>query len=169
LFDGGQTRAVVRQNKSILQQNRLELDQLQQNARLAVEQDYLTREVSRQQVVAAQVAVDAGQINYNVALEKQRNGLINILDVLNAEVLLVTAQVQQVQAIYNFYIADAALQRDIGENDPQFVPNVPAARSNRKGRTGVQAVLSAPVQTVPDATPKSAAVAAIGNSAPGKP
>jgi outer membrane protein len=131
LFDGGQTRAVVRQNKALLEQQRRTLDQLQQNSRLAVEQDYLTREVSRQQVVAAQAAVDAGQINYNAALEKQRNGLINILDVINAEVQLVTAQVQQVQAVYNFYIADAGLQRDTGRNDPQYYPNVPAPRNSR--------------------------------------
>jgi outer membrane protein len=128
LFDGGNTHAVVKQNKAILDEDRRTLDQLQQNIRLSVEQDYLTREVSRQQVVAAQVAVDAGQINYNAALEKQRNGLINILDVINAEVQLVTAQVQQVQAVYNFYIADAGLQRDTGQNDTRYVPNVPRAR-----------------------------------------
>jgi hypothetical protein len=33
--------------------------------------------------------------------------------------------VSQVNAIYNFYVADAALQHDIGQNDPDYVPNVP--------------------------------------------
>jgi outer membrane protein len=161
LFDGGNTRAVVRENKAILEQDRRSLDQLQQNTRLAVEQDYLTREVSRQQVVASQTAVDAGQINYDAALEKQRNGLINVLDVINAEVQLVTAQVQLVQSVYNFYISDAGLQRDIGQNDPQYVPNVPQERRNRSKNTAPrsQTMLTSPTPTAPGMPAGSASTA----------
>ncbi|HZO86801.1 MAG TPA: TolC family protein [Chthonomonadaceae bacterium] len=125
LFNGGSTRAAVRESKATLEQERRTLDQLEQNVRLDVEQSYVTREQARQRIVASQTAVQAGQTNYNAALEKQRNGLINILDVLNAEAQLVNAQVNLVQAIYDFYIADARLQRDIGLNDPNYVPNVP--------------------------------------------
>jgi outer membrane protein len=163
LFDGGQTRAVVRENKAILEQDRRQLDQLQQDIRFAVEQDYLTREVSRQQVVAAQVAVDAGQANYDAALAKQQNGLINIVDVITAEVQLVTARVQQVEAVYNFYIADARLQRDIGQNDPKYHPNVPPMRTARNsGQTNrLPTALTAPDSTdkIASASPKAPASA----------
>ncbi len=129
LFDGGTTRAAVRSSKAILETDRRNLDALQQNVRLDIEQQYYTRELARLRVGAANVAVQAGQLNYQAALEKQRNGLVNILEVLNAQVQLITAQVQQVQAVYDFYIADARLVRDIGQNDAAFVPDIPGNRA----------------------------------------
>lgn len=125
LFDGGSSRAAVRDSKAQLEQQRRTLDQLQQSIRLNVEQSLRVREVARQRVQAAKVAVEAGQLNYQAALERQRNGLINILDVLNAQVQLVTAQVSLVQATYDFYISDAQLVRFVGVNDPEYTPRVP--------------------------------------------
>jgi outer membrane protein len=128
LFDGGNTRAAVRESKATLESERRTLDQLEQNVRLDVEQDYVTREQARQRVIATNTAVEAGQLNYNVVLEKQKTGLVNIPEVINAEVQLINAQVAQVQAIYDFYVANARLQRDIGVNDPVYLPKVPNAR-----------------------------------------
>ncbi len=125
LFDAGSSRAAVRDNKAQLEQQRRTLDQLQQSIRLNVEQSLRVREVARQRVQAAQIAVRAGQLNYEAALARQKNGLINILDVLNAQVQLVQAQVSLVQATYDFYINDAQLQRNIGVNDPEYRPQVP--------------------------------------------
>ena len=135
LFDGGTTRAGVRSSKAALETDRRDLDALQQNVRLDIEQQYYTRELARQRVQAANVAVQAGQLNYQAALEKQRNGLVNILEVLNAQVQLITAQVSQVQAIYDFYIADARLFRDIGQNDANFVPDIPGNRAPKRQYT----------------------------------
>ena len=73
-------------------------------------------------------AVIAADENYRAAFAKNKEGLINILEVINAEVQLINAQVQQVQAIYDYHIADAQLLRDIGLNDPIFLPRVPGAR-----------------------------------------
>jgi outer membrane protein len=117
LFNGGATRAAVREAEETLLQSRKNLDQLEQNIRLNIEQAYLTREQNRQQVQAAEEAVKAGQTNYQAASEKQKYGLVNILEVINAEVELVTAQVSLVQAQYDYYIADAQLQRFVGGND----------------------------------------------------
>ena len=131
LFDGGYTRAGIKDAKAILEQERRTLDQLQQTARLQVDQALQIREVARQRVAAAQDAVAAGELNYQAATAKQQNGLINVLEVINAQVQLTTAQVQSVQAIYDYYIADAMLQRDIGLNDPQYSPRIPGARPTR--------------------------------------
>jgi outer membrane protein TolC len=128
LFDAGNTRAIVNENKALMEQQRRTLDQLEQNVQLSVEQSYISREQARRQIVSAQTAVQASQLNYNVALEKQRNGLINVLEVITAEAQLVTAQVNLVVALYDFYIADAALRRDTGLNDPQYLPKVPGVK-----------------------------------------
>ena len=120
LFDGGLTRAGIKDAKAVLEQERRSLDQLQQTVRLQVDQALQVREVARQRVAAAQDAVAAGELNNQAAVAKQQNGLINVLEVINAQVQLTTAQVQLVQAIYDYYIADAMLQRDIGLNDPDL-------------------------------------------------
>ena len=125
LFDAGATRAVVRENRAQWEQDKRSLDQLQQAIRLNVDQSYSSREQAKQRLIAANVAVAAGQENYRAADAKQKNGLINILEVINAEVQLVNAQINQVQAIYDYYIGDARLQRDVGLNDPIYLPRVP--------------------------------------------
>ena len=93
-----------------------------------MEQAYTIREQARQRVSAAQLAVDAAVNNFKVAQEKQRNGLVNIPEITLAENQLVIAKVAQVQAIYDFYIADAQLKRATGVNDPIFLPKVPGAK-----------------------------------------
>ena len=131
LFDGGNTRAGVRASKAGLEAERRSLDQLQQGIRLNVEQSYLDKEQARQRYVAAASAATASKANYEAAQERLRRGAVNILDVLNAEVQYVNAQVSLVQAVYDFYIADARLLRDTGLNDPSYVPNVPGAKPPR--------------------------------------
>jgi outer membrane protein len=129
LFDAGNTRAVVRENRAAWEQEKRTLDQLQQNVRLNVDQSYSAREIAKQRVVAANVAVAAANENYQAALAKNKEGLINILELINAEVQLINAQVQQVQATYDYHVADAQLLRDTGLNDPIFLPRVPGATS----------------------------------------
>ncbi len=128
LFDGGSSKAAVRAAEAQLAIQERTLDQLEQNARLAVEQDYLTRELSRQQVDAANKAALAGEQNWKAAEGELKFGVINILDSINARLQLVTAQVNQVNALYNFYIANARLLRDIGSNDPEFASTMPVLK-----------------------------------------
>lgn len=128
LFDGGNSKAAVKEAKAQLEQDRRQLDLLQQNIRLSVDQSYSTREQAKRRLEAARLAVEAGKLNYQAALEKQKNGLVNILEVINAEVQLVNAEVSAVQAVYDYYIADARLQREIGVNDPTYLPKVPGVK-----------------------------------------
>jgi outer membrane protein len=128
LFDGGNTRAAVRDNAALLEQQRRTLDQLEQTVRLAVEQSLEVREIARQRVVAAQVAVDAGTENLTVVRAKELNQLAGLVDVIAAETQLDAAGVSLVGAIYDYYVAGAALERSIGVNDPSYVPNVPGTK-----------------------------------------
>ena len=132
LFDGGNTRAAVRDNKSQLESQRRSLDQLQQNIRLDIEQSYNTREIGRLRVRAANAAVAAAEQNFTVAQRKQQVGLINILEVVQAQFQRVNARVSQVQAVYDFYIADARLRRATGQNDPGYIPDVPGQNAPKR-------------------------------------
>ena len=128
LFDGGNTRAAIRETKAGLEQDRRSLDALEQNIRFDVEQSYVTREQARQQITAALLAVAAGEKNFASAQAKQLNGVVNIPEVTLAQNQLVNARVALVDAVYQFYIADAQLKRATGVNDPVFLPKVPGAR-----------------------------------------
>ncbi len=130
LFDGGASRANVRSNEAALEEQQRTLDQLEQNIRLEVEQDYRTREVARQQIVSAQAAVNAGITNENAAKAELENGLINIVDSITAQLQLVTAKQQYVDSIFTYYIANARLIRDIGQNDPGWTPRLPRLKSS---------------------------------------
>ncbi len=117
LFDAGLTRAQVRQAKASLEQARKQLDLTKQAIQLAVEQAYLLREEARSRVQAALAAVRAAQENYDAATASRKEGAGSILDVITAQNALVVAETNQVQAIYDYYTADANLKRALGEND----------------------------------------------------
>lgn len=131
LFDGFAARSQVYGAKANLESEKRQLDLVQQNIRQNVEQSYKVREQARVRYGASQKAVAAAELNYQAALARQTNGVATILDVLNAQVQLVTAQVNNIQTVYDFYIADARLQRAIGANDLEYLPRVPGATAPR--------------------------------------
>jgi outer membrane protein len=118
LFDGGAARAAVRQAKASLEQSRRQLELTKQNVQLEVESALLTREESRQRAKATQAAQRAAEVNFRFATEAQREGAGTIIDIITAQNQLVTAEINAVQSIYDFYTADARLRRAIGDNDP---------------------------------------------------
>jgi outer membrane protein len=114
LADGGFSRGAVRIADATLRSQLATLEQTRQTILEAVEQDYATRQESLQAITYAQVAVQAGQINYNSAVASREAGVGTVLDITTAEATLTQAQSQYVTAIYNFYIADSNLQRAAG-------------------------------------------------------
>jgi len=118
LFDAGATRAQIREAKASLEQARQQLELTRQSIQLEVEQAYLLREEARVRIGAAQTALRAARENYTAATEALKEGAGTIIDVITAQTQLVTAETNAVQAIYDFYTADARLKRAIGDNDP---------------------------------------------------
>lgn len=124
LFDAGSARGAIRvaQAQKDIAEN--QLASLQQQIHQDVEQAYATRAESLQATSLAQAAVTAALVNYDAAIESRRAGIGTVLDVTTAQATLTQAQDQYVVAVYNFYIADAQLQRDIGRNDASL-PETP--------------------------------------------
>ncbi len=118
LFDAGLARSQVRQSKAAYEQSKYQLDLTKQNVQLEVEQSYLLREEARSRVGAAQAALRAARLNYEAATTSLREGAGTIIDVITAQTLLITAETNAVQSIFDFYTNDARLKRAIGENDP---------------------------------------------------
>ncbi len=111
--------------KSLTQAERLTLESMEatyeQNVRVAradIEATYKEYEQNRARREAARLALVAAQENYNAAVEAQREGAGNLLEVLTAQVSLTTAESNLVEAIYDLLITDIRFKRLIGEPIP---------------------------------------------------
>ncbi|MCH8274436.1 MAG: TolC family protein [Armatimonadetes bacterium] len=118
LFDAGRTRETVRQVRLGYESSELLLAQQVRDVRSEIESVFLTWEQNQERLAASEVALRAAQLNYQAATESQQAGVSSILDVTNAQVSLVTAETNYVQAVYDFYIADTQLRLVIGEPLP---------------------------------------------------
>ena len=99
-----------------------QLEQVRQQIRLDTEQAYNTRATNLQATGLAQAAVTSAQVNYDAAVAARREGIGTVLDITTAQATLTQAQNQYVTAVYNFYTADAQLQRALGQNDASLPP-----------------------------------------------
>jgi outer membrane protein len=114
LLDGGYSKGAVKIADANLFSVLATFEQTRQAILEAVEQDYYTRQESLQAITYAQVAVQAGQVNYDSAVASREAGVGTVLQITTAEATLTQAQSQYVTAIYNYYIADSNLQRAAG-------------------------------------------------------
>jgi len=121
VFDAGNARGAVRIAQAQRDVALNQLEQVRQQIRLDTEQAYDTRATNLQAAGLAQAAVTSAQVNYDAAVAARQEGIGTVLDITTAQATLTQAQNQYVVAVYNFYIADAQLQRALGRNDA-FLP-----------------------------------------------
>ena len=122
LFDAGLARGAVRIAQATRDAALDQLEVVRQQVRLDVEQAYSTRQTNLEAAGLAQAAVTAAQVNYDAVTASRKEGIGTVLDVTTAQATLTQAQSQYVSAVYNFYIADAQLQRAVGRNDAGLPP-----------------------------------------------
>lgn len=122
LFDAGLARGAVRIALAGRDNALDQLELVRQQVRLEVEQAYSTRQTNPEAAGLAQAAVTAAQVNYDAVIASRKEGIGTVLDITTAQATLTQAQSQYVTAVYNFYIADAQLQRATGHNDAGLLP-----------------------------------------------
>jgi len=115
LFDGGANKAVYTQARAEQTIARDQEAQLAKTIEADVQTAYLNLTNATQLIAASAVGLKAAQTNYDVQTARYREGLATPLDLLNAEVALVTAQSSDVQARYGNYTAQAQLAYAIGK------------------------------------------------------
>lgn len=116
LFDGGLTRANLREAEASLQSAQFRLQQTERDAYAEVESALLSVREAAERLEASKVAVAAAQRNFDAAQESLREGVGTIVEVLTAQLALITAETNLVQATYDAAIA--ALQLRIATGDP---------------------------------------------------
>lgn len=118
VFDGGNLRAVARQEHFSLESLKVLLVQAEREAQAEIESAYTAFVLAGERVTAAKAALDAANENYNAATASQKEGVNDIVSVLTAQVSLVTAESNYIEATYDYYVADVNLKLVTGKPIP---------------------------------------------------
>jgi outer membrane protein TolC len=114
LFDGFSSLAGVRQASAALKTARQELRLAELQVGFDVEQAYRAYMVARQKVGVARQGVESADEEYRLTSEEYRLGAATMLDLLTSQVALTQARVNEVQALTDFHVAQAELERAMG-------------------------------------------------------
>src|SRR5437016_1743076 len=121
IYQGGGEYSLVRQSKESLAQQRLNLDQVRNQARQAVVQAWGQLQAAKAQITAAQSQVASSEVALNGVREEARVGQRTTLDVLNAQQALVNARVALVAAQHDRVVASYNLLAAVGRLSPQVL------------------------------------------------
>lgn len=121
VYQGGSEYSLIRQSKETLAQQRLNLDQVRNQARATVSQAWGTLQATKSQVISAQSQVTASETALNGVREEARVGQRTTLDVLNAQQALVNARNSLVTAQHDRVVASYSVLSAIGRLSPQVM------------------------------------------------
>lgn len=116
VFDSGLTNAKVKQAKSSLDKAQEQDTQTRNSVELEVRQAYLSMKEAETRIGATQVAVDKATEDLKIAQTKYYAGVGTNLDVIDAQLALTQSKTNYTQALYDYNVNKAKLQKAIGQN-----------------------------------------------------
>jgi outer membrane protein len=114
VWDWGTTLGGVHVADAKLHQAMLARKKLEDEVRLEARQAFVNAESSRQALDVARTAVSQAEENFRIVTKKFENNAATSFDVVDAESLLTQSRGQVEQALYDYLIASAALQKATG-------------------------------------------------------
>lgn len=114
LFDGGRSRSVVRERKASLESLQQQLSQAEKDAQSEIEAAFLTYQQNQKRLEASNLAVQAARLNFESANESRRLGASDLLEVITAQVSLVTAESNFIEATYDSLLSQLRLRQAVG-------------------------------------------------------
>jgi outer membrane protein len=121
IYQGGNEYSLIRQAKETLGQRRIELDVQRDLVRQNVVQFWSLLQATKAQIISAQAAVTANEVALNGVREEARVGQRTTLDVLNAQQALVNARVLLVTAQRDRVVASYTLLAAVGRLSPEVM------------------------------------------------
>ena len=115
-FDGGESRAKVREAKAAADEFKFKTEDLKKQILLEVSVAILNFTSSQQRLQVAQSQVASAEEDYRMALTRYASQLGTNIDVLDARVALSNAKTQRVEAIYDTLTSRADLDYAIGKD-----------------------------------------------------
>lgn len=114
LFNGFLTRYQVeeaRANLNILMSNE---ESLRQTITLDVQQAYLNLKEAEERIPTAELGVRQAEENFEIASGRYAAGVGNPIEVTDAEVSLTNAKTAYIQALYDYRVSQASLEKAMG-------------------------------------------------------
>ena len=114
LFDGGGKIARYKEAKANVEAARARVRDTELQVWQNVEQSYLNLGEAEERIGAAQKAVESAEENYQLARGRFDAGVANIIELTDAQLALTQSQSDQAQALSDYRIAIARLERALG-------------------------------------------------------
>ena len=114
VWDGGQSKANVSAAKAKLEKAKEAYAQTIDTVELQVQEAYLNLKAAEQKIKSTHAAVEAGQEDFRIKTLRYRSGVGTNVDVLDAETALATARNNYVDALYNYNLSMATLEKAMG-------------------------------------------------------
>lgn len=114
IFDAGVTKSQVNQAESSLNKARLELEQTVDSIEQEVRQSYLNMKEAEKRLQTTEVTVNKAKEDLYIAQETYKAGVATNLDVFDAQLALTQAKTNHVQALYDYNVNKAKLDKAMG-------------------------------------------------------
>lgn len=133
LWDGGATNAKIKKAKEALLSARETEQKTRESVQLAVKKAYLNIRSAAQRVEETTAIVDQAKENYRIQNIRYQAGVGINLDVLDAQLSLNEAQVNHIQALYDYNVGIAALEQAMGVDVRSGVIHPSMTATNYRG------------------------------------
>lgn len=114
LFSGFLTKYQVDEAKANLNVLRANEESVKQTVFLEVQKAYLSLKEAEDSIPTAELTVQQAQENFEIANGRYAAGVGNPIEVTDAEVTLVNAKLSYIQALYNYKVSQASLEKAMG-------------------------------------------------------
>jgi outer membrane protein len=114
IFDGGARIARYKEAKASLEASQARVRDAELQIWQNVEQSYLNLGEAEERIGAAQKAVESAEENYQLARGRFDAGVANIIELTDAQLALTQAQSDEAQALSDYRIGIARLERALG-------------------------------------------------------
>lgn len=114
IFSGFLTKNQVAEAKANLSVFTANEEALRQNVLLEVQQNYLSLNEAEERIVTADLTVRQATENHEIATGRYAAGVGNPIEVTDAEVGLSNAKAAHIQALYDYKVAAASLEKAMG-------------------------------------------------------
>jgi outer membrane protein TolC len=114
IFEWGRTHYSVLEKKRRVSQSRLQKTQLQDQITFEVKQAYLKSKEAEKNIATVEKAVEQAKESYRISEERYKEQMATSTDVLDAQTLLNRTHTNYYNALYDFEISKASLERAMG-------------------------------------------------------
>jgi len=114
LFDGGSGLGKIKEAKANAQQLRLAKEMVEDYIKLEVAAAYLTIKANQKSILSQEKSVEQAQEALKIAQARYENGQATNLDVLDAQLALTQAKTNRIQAVHDYILAVAKLEKATG-------------------------------------------------------